>query len=69
MSATNNEEKVLVIDDEPFAREFFRKLLEKTVAQIHTVESGVEGIQALQQSSYSLVILDIRLNKSAKRTL
>jgi DNA-binding NtrC family response regulator len=42
-------------------REFFRKLLEKTVAQIHTAESGVEGIQALQQSSYSLVILDIRL--------
>jgi DNA-binding NtrC family response regulator len=61
VSANNNEEKVLVIDDEPFAREFFRKLLEKTVAQILTVGSGVEGIQALQQSPYSLVILDIRL--------
>ncbi|MBI5581062.1 MAG: sigma-54-dependent Fis family transcriptional regulator [Deltaproteobacteria bacterium] len=61
MSTNSNEEKVLVIDDEPFAREFFRKLLEKTVAHIHTVDSGVEGMQALQQASYSLVILDIRL--------
>jgi len=61
VSANSQDEKVLVIDDEPFAREFFQKLLEKTVSQVHTVESGAEGLQALQQSSYALVILDIRL--------
>jgi DNA-binding NtrC family response regulator len=61
VSANSQDEKVLVIDDEPFAREFFQKLLEKTVSQVHAVESGCEGIRALQQSSYALVILDIRL--------
>ena len=61
MSANSRDEKVLVIDDEPFAREFFQKLLEKTVSQVHTVDNGSKGIQALQQSAYALVILDIRL--------
>lgn len=61
MSANSHDEKVLVIDDEPFAREFFQKFLEKTVSQVHTVENGAKGIQALQQSAYALVILDIRL--------
>jgi DNA-binding NtrC family response regulator len=61
VSANSQDEKVLVIDDEPFAREFFQKLLGKTVSQVHAVENGAEGIQALQQSAYALVILDIRL--------
>ncbi len=61
MSTNSYDEKVLVIDDEPFAREFFQKLLEKTAFQVHVVENGAKGIKALQQSSYALVILDIRL--------
>ncbi|MBP1718765.1 MAG: two component, sigma54 specific, transcriptional regulator, Fis family [Deltaproteobacteria bacterium] len=61
MSANNHDEKILVIDDEPFAREFFQKLLEKTASQVHAVGSGAEGIQALLQSAFALVILDIRL--------
>ena len=61
MSTNNHDEKVLVVDDEPFAREFFQKLLEKTVSQVHAVESGAEGLRALQESNYDLVILDIRL--------
>jgi two-component system response regulator PilR (NtrC family) len=61
VSANNHDEKILVIDDEPFAREFFQKLLEKTASQVHAVGSGAEGIQALLQSAFALVILDIRL--------
>jgi DNA-binding NtrC family response regulator len=61
VNTANHDYKVLVVDDEPFAREFFKKLLEKTVSQVNAVETGAEGIQALQQSPYDLAILDIRL--------
>ena len=61
MNTGNSAEKVLVIDDEPFAREFFQKLLEDAVPQVDAVGTGAEGLQALQRSPYALVILDIRL--------
>ncbi len=54
-------EKILVIDDEPFAREYFQKILDKAEYQVSTASSGVEGRHLLATSTFDLVILDIRL--------
>lgn len=55
------DKKILVIDDEPFSREFFQKILQKINAEVITYATGMEGWKAFKTSSYDLVILDIRL--------
>jgi len=55
------EEKVLIIDDELFSREYFQKILEKIDCQVKAAPTASDGMKALNESSYELVILDIRL--------
>jgi len=55
------EEKVLIIDDELFSREYFKKILEKTDCEVRTAPNGTDGLNAFKESFYNLVILDIRL--------
>lgn len=57
----SQEEKILVIDDELFSRKYFQKILEKTNFSVKTASNGLEGLRLFQESSYDLVILDIRL--------
>jgi two-component system response regulator PilR (NtrC family) len=54
-------EKVLVIDDELFSREYFHKILEKSNFSVKAASKGLEGLGFFRESSYDLVILDIRL--------
>ncbi|HSB06703.1 MAG TPA: sigma-54 dependent transcriptional regulator [Thermodesulfobacteriota bacterium] len=55
------EEKILVIDDEKFSRDYFQKILEKSDFTAKTVSNGSEGLNSMKESSFELVILDIRL--------
>lgn len=55
------EEKILVIDDESFSREYFQKILEKFDAEVKVASTAAEGLRIFQKFSYVLVILDIRL--------
>jgi two-component system, NtrC family, response regulator PilR len=55
------EEKILVIDDELFSREYFQKILEKIGCPVRTASTGIEGVNAFKETIYNLVILDIRL--------
>lgn len=57
----SQEEKILVIDDEPFSREYFQKILKKIDSKVQTAPDGTEGLKFFRESSYDLVILDIRL--------
>jgi CheY-like chemotaxis protein len=55
--------KILVIDDEPEARDLLRRLLEKDGHSVITAGSGQEGISIfedalLQQNPFDLVITD-----------
>jgi len=54
-------DRVLVIDDEPFSREYFRRLLGTAEVQVDTAATAQEGLRALDRAFYNLVILDIRL--------
>lgn len=53
--------RILVIDDEPFSREYFLRVLEKIAGEVKAVATGTEGLNAFKESSFDLVILDIRL--------
>ena len=55
------EEKVLIIDDELFSREYFQKILEKVKCEVRTASTGSDGLKLFKESSFELVILDIRL--------
>ncbi len=55
------EEKVLIIDDELFSREYFQRILEKVKCEVRTASTGSDGLTLFKESSYELVILDIRL--------
>lgn len=55
------EEKVLIIDDELYSREYFRKILERTECEVRTAPNGLEGLNAFKETFFDLVILDIRL--------
>ena len=54
-------DRVLVIDDEPFSREYFQRLLQTVKLRVDTAATAEEGLRALEHASYDLVILDIRL--------
>jgi len=55
------EEKVLIVDDELFSREYFQKILEKIDFEVRTFPTGSDGLNAFKESFYDLVILDVRL--------
>jgi len=55
------EEKVLIIDDELFSREYFQKVFEKTNFSVKTASNGSDGLGFFRGFPYDLVILDIRL--------
>ena len=57
----HREENVLVIDDELFSREYFQKILEKDGNKVKAVSTGLEGMDAFRESTFDLVVLDIRL--------
>lgn len=61
VDSIDTEKRVLVIDDERFSREYFLNILEKIDCRVKAVPSGSEGLRALKERDYELVILDIRL--------
>jgi len=58
--------RILIVDDEPPARRRLRKLLEplrasERVAVIEEAADGVEALEKLQQQSFDLLLLDVRM--------
>src|SRR3954464_2453964 len=52
---------VLIIDDESAIRESLQTLLEMENYSVHTAASGEEGLSAIAETPYDLVLLDIGL--------
>jgi len=55
--------RVLIVDDDPLARERLRVLLaaEDGVARVDERGDGVEGVEALKAEAYDLVFLDVQM--------
>lgn len=54
-------EKILVIDDEELIRRFLKETLERKHLDVTLAKDGVEAIKALKNSSFDLIITDMKL--------
>jgi DNA-binding response OmpR family regulator len=53
--------KILVVDDDPEARELLRVFLEKDSYEVTLVENGQGALKKVTETEYSLVLLDVNL--------
>jgi CheY-like chemotaxis protein len=53
--------RILVIDDDEAIRKVFLLALEGTSFQVDTVPSGEKGIEMVQEQSYDLIYLDLKM--------
>lgn len=53
--------RILVIDDDEAVRKSFILALEDTAYLVEAVESGEKGIQKVEDTSYDLVFLDLKM--------
>jgi len=57
----NNEQKILLVDDEPDILEFLSYNLKKEGYQVYTALTGEEGIRIAKQERPNLVLLDVMM--------
>lgn len=55
------DKKILLIEDEDFIRDLYKRQLELAGFSVDACASGREGLAALKTTLYSLVLLDIML--------
>lgn len=53
--------RILVIDDDEAIRKVFLLALEETQFQVDTASSGKKGIEMVQEQSYDLIYLDLKM--------
>lgn len=55
--------RVLVVDDEPLARDFLRRVIEELpgVSLVRECADGVEAVEAIREHQPDLVLLDVRM--------
>jgi DNA-binding NtrC family response regulator len=58
-----SREKVLVVDDEPGARQILVDVLSKEKYQVATAGDGEEALHLLRESAYNLVLTDLNMPK------
>ncbi|HEX2914965.1 MAG TPA: response regulator transcription factor [Chloroflexia bacterium] len=55
------EQHILVVDDEPSIRDFIKRNLEMRGFKVTLANNGLEGLALFDQTTFSLVILDIMM--------
>ena len=58
---TNESWKLLVIDDDPWVRNYLTEVLESAGHQVDTAADGLEGLEQLSHFEYDLVLCDVRM--------
>lgn len=53
--------RILMIEDDPYLREFYRRLLEREEMEISIADDGLEGYEQLTSKELDLVLLDVML--------
>jgi len=52
---------ILVIDDEPGIRDILSAILTRQGVEVHTAQSGEEGLQKVQSHSYDIIVTDLKM--------
>lgn len=58
---TQNKLKVLILDDEPIVCKRLQPSLEKQGFQVDTFTRSFEALQAVQETSYDIIITDLKM--------
>ncbi|HEY6364380.1 MAG TPA: response regulator [Candidatus Binatia bacterium] len=58
----DTHEKILVVDDEKYVRVLFERVLVKEGYQVECAASGSEAIDKLANSSFDLVVTDLKMD-------
>lgn len=58
-----DNQKILIVEDDQFLREFYQELLQAEGYFVDTASDGEVALHKLQNNEYSLVLLDIMLPK------
>lgn len=53
--------KALIIEDEQFIRDIYKRQLEKAGIIVDGFSNGAEGLQSISQNKYDIILLDIML--------
>ena len=53
--------KILMVEDDPYLREFYRRLLERDGVEMIIADDGEQGFEMLQSEDPDLILLDILL--------
>jgi two-component system, cell cycle response regulator len=56
-----SNEKILIVDDDPYLRETLAKLLQKIGFQSNHVSSGLDALNELGDNSYTIVLTDMKM--------
>ena len=61
-----SEQRILIIDDDPIDREFFRVMFPLFGFQVESVEAPAQGLRILKKNEYDLIFIDYHIpGKSA----
>lgn len=52
---------ILVVDDDPVTNRFIKRVLEPLGYEVHGASNGEQGLKALAQNAYHLVLLDLMM--------
>ncbi|BAI79597.1 conserved hypothetical protein [Deferribacter desulfuricans SSM1] len=53
--------KILIIDDDPYIRNFYKEFLEENGFVVIEAENGLEGMKIFREESPNLILLDINM--------
>lgn len=53
--------KVLLVDDEEFARASYEKIIKKKVAEVYTAENGLVGLELYKKHRPNIVVTDLEM--------
>lgn len=63
MNADNSNNRILIVEDDQFLREFYQELLSTEGYTVDVSADGEEGLLKMGQGGWNLVLLDIMLPK------
>lgn len=61
MSQTNEDKRVLVVDDEPWVAEILARMLESDGHVVDIAENGTVALERVRTQAYDLVVCDVRM--------
>jgi len=64
-NATNNNPKILVVEDDPFLANLLRLRLEKEKIEVIQAKDGEEALQKIKEIEPDLILLDLILPKKS----